>query len=266
MTQSGLLFDVEFTDATLPSALTYDESIGASADLIGWWVPDQNRVTLSSGRVANIASRGVSGVDATQATAGNQPLWSADGGPKSRPMMTFDKTRVDRFSTTAVLPLGGSAAWSKIVLARHRAETTSNVYHDMISGTVSSSTTVGSHRLSVRGVNTYRAHVGETDLELTLSSGAFVAETWQLLIQTFDTAIGRASMSVNGGAWAQATVAGAALTNGSIGIGSRGAASGADADIADLMVVGVDLAATANAALLATIKQYFRDRYDMTIS
>jgi hypothetical protein len=265
MALSGIVLNTTFSDTTLPLRQTYDERIGQHAAMLAWWVPDATRLTLNSGRVASIADRGTGGRVASQGTAGKQPLFNAAvAAINNRPSLTFDSVRLDFMTTTAAVP---GATWTKIALVKPPAEPTSNVFHDILSGHTTSSTTVGIHRFAVRGVNTFQSRVGPST-NLAQANATMTPDAWQLVMATWDAATTTTKVAVNGGTWGTSTVAGATCTDTVLVLGAvnTGGVSPFIGDMADAMLLNVDLSASANAALLATVKQYYRDRYSLTVA
>lgn len=262
---TGFNVDFAFTDSTLPSAIPYNESIGEHANLLQWIVPDDAYVTASANRVSKIISRGTTVNDATQVTSERQPLRNATGAPNNRPSMYFDPSRLDYLVCPSITPVGGSIEWTKIIFAKAFAETTANAFHDAYSCNAVSSTTVGIHRFGVRGANTWHARVGTTSLATV--STPLTPETWQLVMNTWDGTSHTLKINVNGGSWVTSTVTEAVCEDPELQISGVGAGGSMfNGYIADVMLWNIDLSKVANAAILATVKQYFRDRYAHSIA
>lgn len=265
-----IILQVSLPAATVPDSRTYNELLAGNANLLQWLVPDASRRTLVDGRLSVLADRAAAAKSATQGTAGNRPLLEATGAPSgnvdpdTRPCLYFDFARTDMLTTSVVVPTGASAKWTKVILVKAPAETTSNVFHDLMSGNQLSSTSGGIHRLAIRGVNSFQNRVGITTA-LAQANATLTPDTWSLVMATWDGTTNTAKVNVNGGAYGTSTVAGAQCDNAVLNLG--GVASGNfTGRIADAMFWDIDLSASAHAATLAIVKQYYRDRYGLTIA
>jgi hypothetical protein len=109
--------------ATLAAVFEY-VSVGRAAAVAGAasYVELDPRLgyTLASGRVSGWLDQGNSAIkaDVAQATAGNQPLWTASG-PNGQPCLTFNAARPDiiKKTTTTTVLSSGTGIWFGAVLA-----------------------------------------------------------------------------------------------------------------------------------------------------
>jgi hypothetical protein len=246
-----------------PSAESYDALLGALPQMLCWWVPDASRITKDgSNRVSAWADRAAAGRLGVQATTGRRPLWVPGAAPGGWPVMRFDATRTDAIGTNVVVPTGSSAKFTKVALVKAPAEPVSNTFRTVMAGSSAGDT----HRFGVRGTNTLGQRVGgTTSLQSYIT---YTPDTWTLLMSSWDGVVGRVSTSLNGAPWVQTSTPTPAVVNSDAGLSlgtTTNAANAFTGDIADALLLNVALHIEA-ADILVVIKQYFRDRYAMSVA
>jgi len=161
------------------------------------------------------------------------------------------------------VPTTSAAKFTFAALVAVPAEETSNVFR-LVAGGGSST---GTHAFGVRGVSTLGMRVGDTAAQQQQHL-AYTPFAWTVLISTWHGPIGQVATSLDGGSWSVNSTPNPSVihTDAALWIGTRGGTAQAlNGDVADLMLFGVDLY-TEEAAILATVKQYFRDRYGVTMA
>lgn len=101
---------------SLSGSPVFDVAAALGADLLNWWEPTIDVVTFNGPNVSAIADRGAAPHDMSQATAANQPLWVASGGPNNRPYVQTNDTS-DGLTTGSVLGLvsGHRTGWYAVI-------------------------------------------------------------------------------------------------------------------------------------------------------
>lgn len=261
------IYDVTLLPAVRETSLTYNERLAGQSALLQWLVPDTLYTTLATGRVSTLADRAEAGKSGTQSDTTRQPLWVEDGAPYTRPSMRWASGRFDRLATGVVVPTGSGAIWSKVAFIKPATGITNGTYWDIMSSASLSGTSVGPHRLSVYGGSTttnIRARIGGSNLAQVTT--AITAGEWCLVINTWDGTTNTVGLSINGATFSTNVVSGATSDESALNIGSCGTGTNFQGDIGFTMMWSLDLSASANAALLSTIKQFVRDRYRVTVA
>jgi hypothetical protein len=259
----GYIIDYEFSNPDLPDGRLYNERLANK--MLMWGSPADERITAVDGRVSQLTDRSDAGNNLTQSTAGNRPALEISGGPNSRPCFLYERARADVLFAGNIMPVGPTAKWTKVAVIKSPAETVSNQYDDIMSGSVSSSTTIGLHRLAIRGVNSIFHRVGYNNAFAAVSV-PLVPDTWLLVLASWDGSLNRAAISVNGGPWTVSTVAGAACTDADLRVGRCAAGFGFTGRMGTVGLVPEDLSSSSSAATYETVKQHVRDRYGLAIS
>lgn len=259
----GIILGNVFVNPLLPDGRSYTERLADK--MLMWGSPADERITAVDGRVSQLTDRSDAGHNLTQSTAGNRPALEISGGPNGRPCFLYERARSDVLFAGNIMPVGPTAKWTKVAVIKSPAETVSNQYDDIMSGNVSSSTTVGLHRLAIRGVNQIFHRVGDNNAFASVAV-TLNPDTWLLVLASWDGSLNRAAISVNGGAWTTSTVAGAQCTDADLRVGRCAAGFGFNGRMGTVGLVPEDLSSLSSAATYETVKQHVRDRYGLAIS
>lgn len=251
----GLTID----DDSYPTNPDYDVSIGEHANVLDWYVVEASRVTVDSGtgRITAIVDRSDNGNDLAQASSGAQPLYVEDqiAGLPAASFGDNDFFDMDNFPASSDFSICFLVKGDVYTSGRHLFETP-------LTGARLSVLITADERITA-GVN------DGTDEVKAITPVNTVANTWLPVMVAYDHSAKTIRLSVNGGVtWAtdtDALVAAITATRLRIGADENSGSEGARALIPDWMLLNVDVYDSANAALKATIQQYWRDRYLLTI-
>lgn len=262
------LAGVSFTNPALPVTRNYDVDIGQHPDVIGFYSPDADLVTQAADagvqRVAAMMDRSATLRALSQATVGTRPQYVASGGPNDRPYLAFGQTRGDRLLYPAAWPVDASggpyAKFTRLVLIRPGA-TPSSGENRVIYGSTGGVSGTGRHVVQLQGVNKILTRAGASG-----GAGSYTYDptAWVLVMDTWDGSTGRATLGIDGAQAATATAAGSLVTDSTMALGFA-----ANFDAASAIFVKADLSdqtIPSNVALLATAKQFYRDRYKKTVA
>jgi hypothetical protein len=250
-----------FTDPNLPVLANYDAVLGQNAVIRGWMVPDASRLTQASGRAGAVADRSAAGISAVQALTGKQPAVVASK-LAGRPSLTFANGRLDSLSAPAAIAAPTGDFSLVAVLVPLATVSGNSRYIAYVGGVNYGQIYISSDKRVVFGVGTGTSSTNQA--RALSNTNVVVADAPLFAIGAWDATGKVASLSLDGGlTWITGVNAVApAPSNGDLRIGTDyNGAFGLDGDVLDIMPVGINLAASGNVALLATIRQYVSDRY-----
>ena len=266
------LAGVTFDNANLPITRDYEREIGQHPDVLGFWSPESDLVGLASSKVTLITDRSGLGRSLTQATDAQRPTYVAAGGPNDRPYVTYSPLTSLRYPTS-LWPVdvsgGPYVKWSRFLLMRGIGVVVAN-QNRMIMGSMTAQTASDRHFLQFNGENKLQAAVGVAGAGF--GSVNYTPDTWMLVGHCWDGALMRNSLFLNGALTAQVTAASGAnalASSPTFGLGSVSSANGALFDGASAIVTRSDLSdqsIPANVTLLSAIRQFYRDRYKVTVA
>lgn len=247
-------------DNTIPIA-DYNAGVAGLSGLMSWHTAHPDFLTKDgSDRVSALLDRSGHSRTFAQATGGNQPLYEA-AQINGQGVITFTPARFDRMTWGGTFPTGGSGDHTKVVVMKGVGAVTGTAQNILFGG---SGIADGKHllvrSLSGTGVAT---NAVDSSPDQVAPAMPFLNDTWGMLIGSFKSGVGRASVSING-AVTQASDVDAAVAVSTLQLGNS--AGGLAAQIADIMIFNIDLHDPANSAALSIVKGYVLSTYGIASS
>lgn len=149
-----------------------DLEVALGANLLYFWQPDANTVTLNAGNVSSMTERVAGVANMANATGAQQPAYSATGGPNNKPYITMQDTARRLTSTISIGAAHRSGVYAVLRMPNTGALATGveiGASNDIRLGVTSASTQYH-HRIEFTG--------GDQALNLTVP--VFSAAAWHL--------------------------------------------------------------------------------------